>query len=91
MHTKCPGSRNSYRIVPEAGKHLEFAKSWTTTGLESEPRTYQEEVEKASGLEDEPVSGLLEKSGFRSFCSGGKGTELPLGKLLRALLMQTAC
>lgn len=48
-------------------------------------------MEKATGFDDEQVAGLLERSGCRSFCSGLKGTEVPLGKLLRAVLIQTAC
>lgn len=46
---------------------------------------------KATGFDDEQVAGLLERSGCRSLYSGLKGTEIPLGKLLRAVLIQTAC
>lgn len=53
-------------------------------------RARQEEVEKATGLDDEQTAGLLERPGGRCFCLGLKGTDVPLGRLLRAVLIQTA-
>lgn len=40
---------------------------------------------KGTGFDDEQKVGLLERSGCRSFCSGLKGTEGPLGKLGKLL------
>lgn len=83
MYIKGPGRGNSNSNGPEVRTHLEFAKNLMIPS--------QEEEEKATGFDDDQVAGLLERSGCKSFCSGLKGTEVPLGKLLRAVLIQTAC
>ena len=89
MYIKCPGSRSSYWTGPERGTHLEFAKNQTISSLESEQGCVRKMWKRQPGLMKSKswVSGKIRSQVFMLWLERRRG---PQGKLLRAVLVQTA-
>ena len=90
MYIKCPGSRSSYWTGPEQGTHLEFSKNQTISSLESEQGRVRKMWKRELGLMKSKgwVSGKIRSQVFLFWLERCRG---PQGKLLRAVLVQTAC